>query len=67
MIPCTVPGVIDPEFQIDYWQVAYALGRALDSDMPEFWYVVTELRAVYPQFDWPNAMTDGPTKETVDE
>lgn len=44
---------------VDYWQLAAALGRALDHDSQEFWEVVKELEATFPNFDWKNAMTDG--------
>lgn len=46
--------------ELNYWQVAYALGRALDSEQPEFWDVVQEMQKIYPQFAWANTMTDGP-------
>lgn len=47
-------------------QVAYALGRALDSDEPGFWEVVAELDKVFPNVSWHNLMTDGPATRVYD-
>ena len=47
----------DP-LMVPYFEVASALGRALDHYSPEFWRVVDELDRVLPSFAWHNAMTD---------
>lgn len=56
-------------FAVDFLQVAYALGRALDDDEPGnyFWPVVAELAKPYPNFDWHNVMTDGPARVPYEE
>jgi hypothetical protein len=51
----------------DACQVAYALGRALDSDSAEFWYVVKELSKPFPEWSWHNLMTDGPASVSYEE
>lgn len=50
------------EIVVEYFPLAAALGRALDSDSPEFWQVVAELQVAFPSLDWKNAMTDGHLK-----
>lgn len=64
-VPIASGAVTPPEpLTVDYFAVAYALGRALEYDSPEFWQVVTELDKTLPQFAWANTMTDGPTRES---
>lgn len=50
----------DDPITVDYWELAYALGRALHDDEACFWAVVAELDKTFPCLGWHNAMTDGP-------
>ena len=51
----------------DACQVAYALGRALDHESPEFWDAVSELNKPFPNWGWANLMTDGPALVSFEE
>lgn len=58
-----VEWIIDAYYQagdlrVPYFEVASALGRALEHDTPEFHQVVAELDGALPGFAWNNAMTD---------
>lgn len=67
--PRTLPPTDLYEMPLDFWQVAYALGRALRDEESQacFWSVVTELSKPYPNYGWHNVMTDGPTRVPYEE
>lgn len=48
----------DEPITVDYWELAYALGRALHDDEGCFWAVVAELEKSFPGLGWHNVMTD---------
>jgi hypothetical protein len=61
---------LDPTITIDYWQTAYALGRAVEATRSQlgdavadevFGNIVIELdKVTHPPLDWANVMTDSP-------